>query len=227
MEEFEHDNESCKTTHWSIRYKDRWDSLPRRARAPYTTEVKEEEEDDEEDEEEEEEEDGEEEDEEEAGPDHKKLILTQTKVVKTDQTPVAPAVSTAPPRMPSRSEQAQSGASAKHAKQNQESIFPCKKCGKVFFKVKSRSAHMKSHSVQEKKQREAELRSRVTADEQREEQEKYDDYSDSYQDESDLNAGVRAALILSNLSLMIYAIVLMHIFEFRNWDVTLRLYRML
>ncbi|XP_029454534.1 ELM2 and SANT domain-containing protein 1 isoform X2 [Rhinatrema bivittatum] len=34
---------------------------------------------------------------------------------------------------------------------DQESTFPCKKCGKVFFKVKSRSAHMKSHSEQEKK----------------------------------------------------------------------------
>ncbi|XP_028461384.1 ELM2 and SANT domain-containing protein 1 [Perca flavescens] len=29
--------------------------------------------------------------------------------------------------------------------------FPCKKCGRVFYKVKSRSAHMKSHAEQEKK----------------------------------------------------------------------------
>uniref|UniRef100_A0A8C8VGH8 Mitotic deacetylase associated SANT domain protein n=1 Tax=Pelusios castaneus TaxID=367368 RepID=A0A8C8VGH8_9SAUR len=35
--------------------------------------------------------------------------------------------------------------------QNQESTFPCKKCGRVFYKVKSRSAHMKSHAEQEKK----------------------------------------------------------------------------
>ncbi|XP_044515911.1 mitotic deacetylase-associated SANT domain protein [Gracilinanus agilis] len=35
--------------------------------------------------------------------------------------------------------------------QNQDSTFPCKKCGRVFFKVKSRSAHMKSHAEQEKK----------------------------------------------------------------------------
>ncbi|XP_061285382.1 mitotic deacetylase-associated SANT domain protein isoform X2 [Bos javanicus] len=35
--------------------------------------------------------------------------------------------------------------------QNQENTFPCKKCGRVFFKVKSRSAHMKSHAEQEKK----------------------------------------------------------------------------
>lgn len=36
--------------------------------------------------------------------------------------------------------------------QNQENMsFPCKKCGRVFYKVKSRSAHMKSHAEQEKK----------------------------------------------------------------------------
>ncbi|CAH2328506.1 ELM2 and SANT domain-containing 1 isoform X1 [Pelobates cultripes] len=33
----------------------------------------------------------------------------------------------------------------------QEGSFPCKKCGRVFLKVKSRSAHMKSHAEQEKK----------------------------------------------------------------------------
>ncbi|XP_043554331.1 mitotic deacetylase-associated SANT domain protein isoform X2 [Chiloscyllium plagiosum] len=184
---------------------DRKDSLPRRTRALYTTEVKEEEDEEEdEDEDEEEDEEDDEEEEEEDGRVHKKLILPQAKVVKTEQTPAAsqgvhlrknpdptyrcsyrprqPSLAMAPPRMPARSEQAQSGASAKHAKQTQENIFPCKKCGKVFFKVKSRSAHMKSHSVQEKKQREAELKNRVTEDEQREEQEKYSDYSDSYQD---------------------------------------------
>ncbi|XP_028678152.1 mitotic deacetylase-associated SANT domain protein [Erpetoichthys calabaricus] len=32
-----------------------------------------------------------------------------------------------------------------------ETTFPCKKCGRVFYKVKSRSAHMKSHAEQEKK----------------------------------------------------------------------------
>ncbi|KAJ8340948.1 hypothetical protein SKAU_G00332390 [Synaphobranchus kaupii] len=45
----------------------------------------------------------------------------------------------------------------------QEGEFPCKKCGRVFLKVKSRSAHMKSHAEQEKKaaalrQKEAEER---------------------------------------------------------------------
>ncbi|XP_028828227.1 ELM2 and SANT domain-containing protein 1 isoform X2 [Denticeps clupeoides] len=45
----------------------------------------------------------------------------------------------------------------------QEGEFPCKKCGRIFYKVKSRSAHMKSHAEQEKKeaalrQKEAEQR---------------------------------------------------------------------
>ncbi|KAM4601316.1 mitotic deacetylase associated SANT domain protein a isoform 2-T2 [Polymixia lowei] len=35
--------------------------------------------------------------------------------------------------------------------QDPEGIFPCKKCSRVFYKVKSRSAHMKSHAEQEKK----------------------------------------------------------------------------
>ncbi|KAM9779030.1 mitotic deacetylase associated SANT domain protein a isoform X1 [Syngnathus typhle] len=35
--------------------------------------------------------------------------------------------------------------------QDPDAVFPCKKCGRVFNKVKSRSAHMKSHAEQEKK----------------------------------------------------------------------------
>ncbi|XP_067847207.1 mitotic deacetylase-associated SANT domain protein isoform X2 [Heptranchias perlo] len=172
---------------------DRKDSLPRKTRMPFTAEVKKELE--------EEEDDDEEEEEEEYRSDHKKLILTQAKVIKTERDPAAaqdghlrrshdptyrcsyrprqPAV----PRAPTRSERAQSGASAKYAKQSQENIFPCKKCGKVFFKVKSRSAHMKSHSVQEKKQREAELKSRVATEEELAKgHEEYDDYYYYYQD---------------------------------------------
>ncbi|XP_074516661.1 mitotic deacetylase-associated SANT domain protein [Sebastes fasciatus] len=50
----------------------------------------------------------------------------------------------------------------------QEGEFPCKKCGRVFSKVKSRSAHMKSHAEQEKKaaalrQKEAEERAAAKA----------------------------------------------------------------
>ncbi|XP_029972562.1 ELM2 and SANT domain-containing protein 1 isoform X4 [Salarias fasciatus] len=37
------------------------------------------------------------------------------------------------------------------ASAGQEGEFPCKKCGRIFYKVKSRSAHMKSHAEQEKK----------------------------------------------------------------------------
>lgn len=32
-------------------------------------------------------------------------------------------------------------------------IFPCKECGKFFFKIKSRNAHMKIHRQQEEQQR--------------------------------------------------------------------------
>ncbi|XP_044869569.1 mitotic deacetylase-associated SANT domain protein [Mauremys mutica] len=58
--------------------------------------------------------------------------------------------------------------------QNQENTFPCKKCGRVFYKVKSRSAHMKSHAEQEKKaaalkQREKEEAAAAAAAAQREE----------------------------------------------------------
>ncbi|XP_034531628.1 mitotic deacetylase-associated SANT domain protein isoform X1 [Notolabrus celidotus] len=50
----------------------------------------------------------------------------------------------------------------------QEGEFPCKKCGRIFYKVKSRSAHMKSHAEQEKKaaalrQKEAEERAAAKA----------------------------------------------------------------
>ncbi|XP_059209106.1 mitotic deacetylase-associated SANT domain protein isoform X2 [Centropristis striata] len=49
-----------------------------------------------------------------------------------------------------------------------EGEFPCKKCGRIFYKVKSRSAHMKSHAEQEKKaaalrQKEAEERAAAKA----------------------------------------------------------------
>ncbi|MBN3281246.1 EMSA1 protein, partial [Polyodon spathula] len=49
--------------------------------------------------------------------------------------------------------------------QDQDSIFPCKKCGRVFYKVKSRSAHMKSHSEQEKKA--AALRQKMVEEEEK------------------------------------------------------------
>ncbi|KAM4540389.1 mitotic deacetylase-associated SANT domain protein isoform 1-T2 [Fundulus diaphanus] len=58
--------------------------------------------------------------------------------------------------------------SANKVSTGQEGEFPCKKCGRVFYKVKSRSAHMKSHAEQEKKaaalrQKEAEERAAARA----------------------------------------------------------------
>ncbi|KAJ7403192.1 ELM2 and SANT domain-containing protein 1 [Pitangus sulphuratus] len=56
---------------------------------------------------------------------------------------------TAPVQRKKRKQKIKSDATSKT--QNTENTFPCKKCGRVFYKVKSRSAHMKSHAEQEKK----------------------------------------------------------------------------
>ncbi|XP_054256465.1 mitotic deacetylase-associated SANT domain protein [Indicator indicator] len=56
---------------------------------------------------------------------------------------------TAPVQRRRRKQKIKSDATSKT--QNTENTFPCKKCGRVFYKVKSRSAHMKSHAEQEKK----------------------------------------------------------------------------
>ncbi|XP_041420202.1 transcriptional-regulating factor 1 isoform X2 [Xenopus laevis] len=42
-------------------------------------------------------------------------------------------------------------------------IFPCKVCGKVFFKIKSRNAHMKTHRQQEEQQRQKAQKADVAA----------------------------------------------------------------
>ncbi|KAM4694511.1 transcriptional-regulating factor 1 [Discoglossus pictus] len=42
--------------------------------------------------------------------------------------------------------------------------FPCKVCGKVFFKVKSRNAHMKTHRQQEEQQRQKAQKAAVAAE---------------------------------------------------------------
>ncbi|RMC00507.1 hypothetical protein DUI87_23121 [Hirundo rustica rustica] len=55
----------------------------------------------------------------------------------------------APVQRKKRKQKIKSDATSKT--QNTENTFPCKKCGRVFYKVKSRSAHMKSHAEQEKK----------------------------------------------------------------------------
>ncbi|XP_039553926.1 transcriptional-regulating factor 1 isoform X4 [Passer montanus] len=43
-------------------------------------------------------------------------------------------------------------------------IFPCKECGRVFFKIKSRNAHMKSHRQQEEQQRQKAQKAAVAAE---------------------------------------------------------------
>ncbi|KAE8600562.1 hypothetical protein XENTR_v10013313 [Xenopus tropicalis] len=43
-------------------------------------------------------------------------------------------------------------------------IFPCKVCGKVFFKIKSRNAHMKTHRQQEEQQRQKAQKAAVAAE---------------------------------------------------------------
>ncbi|KAL2098915.1 hypothetical protein ACEWY4_005395 [Coilia grayii] len=75
-----------------------------------------------------------------------------------------------PPQRPDPGSVLKTGASASASKgpAGQEGEFPCKKCGRIFYKVKSRSAHMKSHAEQEKKaaaqrQREAEERAAAAA----------------------------------------------------------------
>uniref|UniRef100_A0A8C2DP06 ELM2 and Myb/SANT-like domain containing 1a n=1 Tax=Cyprinus carpio TaxID=7962 RepID=A0A8C2DP06_CYPCA len=58
----------------------------------------------------------------------------------------------APPKPHSDSTGKKNRASTGNKSQGEpEGIFPCKKCSRVFYKVKSRSAHMKSHAEQEKK----------------------------------------------------------------------------
>ncbi|XP_061699798.1 mitotic deacetylase-associated SANT domain protein isoform X2 [Syngnathoides biaculeatus] len=83
------------------------------------------------------------------------IMRAQEDVVARDRAPPPPPPKTGPPT-------GNKGAGAP------EGEFPCKKCGRVFFKVKSRSAHMKSHAEQEKKaaalrQKEAEDRARAAA----------------------------------------------------------------
>ncbi|TSN67096.1 ELM2 and SANT domain-containing protein 1 [Bagarius yarrelli] len=76
-------------------------------------------------------------------------------------------VTTVPPKPRQESTVRKSGVGTK-GPAGQEGEFPCKKCGRIFYKVKSRSAHMKSHAEQEKKaaalrQREAEERAAAAA----------------------------------------------------------------
>lgn len=65
-----------------------------------------------------------------------------------------PSHQTSPPsftQRPRSEPQAKKGKALPKAPADPDQVFPCKKCGRVFNKVKSRSAHMKSHAEQEKK----------------------------------------------------------------------------
>ncbi|KAK2884264.1 hypothetical protein Q8A67_017901 [Cirrhinus molitorella] len=80
------------------------------------------------------------------------------------QQPSFKTPSPAPPKPHSDNAGKKSRASTGNKSQGEpEGIFPCKKCSRVFYKVKSRSAHMKSHAEQEKK---------AAAQRQREEEER-------------------------------------------------------
>uniref|UniRef100_A0A8C4UR75 Mitotic deacetylase associated SANT domain protein n=1 Tax=Falco tinnunculus TaxID=100819 RepID=A0A8C4UR75_FALTI len=68
-------------------------------------------------------------------------------IVETTVKPRKPII--APVQRRRRKQKIKADATSKT--QNTENTFPCKKCGRVFYKVKSRSAHMKSHAEQEKK----------------------------------------------------------------------------
>ncbi|KAF7665832.1 hypothetical protein LDENG_00131600 [Lucifuga dentata] len=87
------------------------------------------------------------------------------RVIHPPQPP--PLVSTSKPRCDGNARRT-SPSTANKGTAGQEGEFPCKKCGRIFYKVKSRSAHMKSHAEQEKKaaalrQREAEERTAAKA----------------------------------------------------------------
>uniref|UniRef100_A0A8C3TVY8 Mitotic deacetylase associated SANT domain protein n=1 Tax=Catharus ustulatus TaxID=91951 RepID=A0A8C3TVY8_CATUS len=89
---------------------------------------------------------------------------------------------TAPVQRKKRKQKIKTDATSKT--QNTESTFPCKKCGRVFYKVKSRSAHMKSHAEQEKKaaalkQQEKEAAAAAAAHSQAQQEESSDSGSSS------------------------------------------------
>ncbi|KAL0969756.1 hypothetical protein UPYG_G00231860 [Umbra pygmaea] len=96
------------------------------------------------------------------------LVLKSQDEMRRDQ--VLPRVSQPPPSAPSKPRSAPKASviSGTKGPAGPEGEFPCKKCGRIFYKVKSRSAHMKSHAEQEKKaaalrQKEAEERAAAQA----------------------------------------------------------------
>ncbi|KAI4880538.1 hypothetical protein NFI96_018571 [Prochilodus magdalenae] len=85
----------------------------------------------------------------------KVLVLSIPKISSLDQFTALRRENRTPasvpkPRPESTGKRSQPSAASK-SQGEPEGVFPCKKCSRVFYKVKSRSAHMKSHAEQEKK----------------------------------------------------------------------------
>ncbi|XP_034169711.2 mitotic deacetylase associated SANT domain protein a isoform X1 [Pangasianodon hypophthalmus] len=100
----------------------------------------------------------------------KVLVLSNPKVVSLDEVTALRQETRTPPFFaPKPRESAGRRSTPSNAPKSQgepEGVFPCKKCSRVFYKVKSRSAHMKSHAEQEKKaaaQRQREEEERLAA----------------------------------------------------------------
>ncbi|XP_072541929.1 mitotic deacetylase associated SANT domain protein a isoform X2 [Salminus brasiliensis] len=98
----------------------------------------------------------------------KVLVLSIPKISSVDEAIALRQETKTPPSAPkSRPESTgkRSQPSAPSKSQGEpEGVFPCKKCSRVFYKVKSRSAHMKSHAEQEKKAAAAAQRQREEAE---------------------------------------------------------------
>ncbi|XP_053737625.1 mitotic deacetylase associated SANT domain protein a isoform X1 [Synchiropus splendidus] len=75
------------------------------------------------------------------------LVLKESEAVSTEVQQQLPP----PPQRPRAEPAAKKGKAPPKPPPDPDAVFPCKKCGRVFYKVKSRSAHMKSHAEQEKK----------------------------------------------------------------------------
>lgn len=98
----------------------------------------------------------------------KVLVLSIPKISSVDEAVALKQETKTPPSAPkprpeSTGKRSQPSAASK-SQGEPEGVFPCKKCSRVFYKVKSRSAHMKSHAEQEKKAAAAAQRQREEAE---------------------------------------------------------------
>ncbi|TSR99424.1 ELM2 and SANT domain-containing protein 1 [Bagarius yarrelli] len=105
-----------------------------------------------------------------AGNEGKVLVLSTPRVVTLSEVSALRQETRTPPFLAPKARETtgrrSAPSSAPKSQGEPEGIFPCKKCSRVFYKVKSRSAHMKSHAEQEKKaaaQRQREEEERLAA----------------------------------------------------------------